>query len=42
MPKTAGSSFLASLEEYFKNSLLKDYSDKPFNSMPAKRNAHSL
>jgi hypothetical protein len=42
MPKTAGSSFLPSLEEHYGSSLLKDYSDIPINTSTIKRNSNAL
>jgi hypothetical protein len=42
LPKTAGSSFAASLEEHFGPSLLKDYADLPTNTPPEVRNRTAL
>ena len=42
LPKTAGSSFLRSLEDYFGDSLAKDYADYPINAPPYERNLAAL
>ncbi len=42
MPKTGGSSFLATLENHFGEALLKDYNDIPINTHYVKRNAAAL
>jgi hypothetical protein len=41
-PKTAGTSFLASLEHHFGERLLQDYTDRPINSGAARRNIRAL
>jgi hypothetical protein len=42
LPKTAGSSFLDSLEEQYNNSVLHDYSDLPINTTAFRRKQHAL
>ena len=42
MPKTAGTSFLATLELHFGAALLKDYADLPINTPPAQRHRSAL
>lgn len=42
LPKTAGTSFLASLEEHFGAALLKDYADLPINTPPESRHRMAL
>lgn len=37
LPKTAGTSFSTSLEEYFGDKLVKDYNDKPINTHAVQR-----
>lgn len=42
LPKTAGTSFLASLEGHFGTALIKDYADLPINTPTAERNRMAL
>ena len=42
LPKTAGSSFKASLEQHFGSRLLPDYADLPINTPPFQRNKNTL
>ncbi len=42
LPKTAGSSFLVSLNEYYNQGVLCDYADFPINTPIFKRNMHAL
>jgi hypothetical protein len=42
MPKTAGSSFLASMRQQFGDALLTDYGDRPINRSGMTRNSHAL
>lgn len=42
MPKTAGSSFAATLEDYYGSKLLKDYGDLPINTPVYERNKAAL
>lgn len=42
LPKTAGSSFRATLEEYYKNGMIRDYADLPINTPLFKRNVSAL
>jgi hypothetical protein len=42
LPKTAGSSFLASLEQHFGDGLLRDYADAPLNKSKTRRNVTAL
>ena len=42
LPKTAGSSFLFALEEYYSDRILRDYADFPINTPIFKRNTHAL
>ncbi len=42
MPKTAGSSFLASLRQEYGPALMTDYGDRPINHGGLARNAHAL
>jgi hypothetical protein len=41
MPKTAGSSFLASIRQHYGARLLKDYGDRPINRSDLVRNSHA-
>lgn len=42
LPKTAGSSFKASLEKYYTSGLQTDYTDFPINTPAYKRNSYAL
>jgi hypothetical protein len=42
LPKTAGSSFFASLKDHYGNHLLRDYADLPINTPVLKRNGNAL
>lgn len=42
LPKTAGTSFAAALEQYFGTNLLKDYADLPMNTPEYERNKIAL
>lgn len=42
MPKTAGSSFLASMRQQFGDTLLTDYGDRPINRSGFTRNSHAV
>ena len=42
LPKTAGSSFRASLEEYYHGDVRRDYADLPINTPKIKRNIAAL
>jgi len=42
LPKTAGISFAAALEEHFGTKLLRDYGDYPINTPPYERNRAAL
>lgn len=42
LPKTAGSSFKASLEKHFAEKFLPDYADLPINTPPIERQRHVL
>jgi len=42
LPKTAGESFYASLDEYYKGRVLRDYADLPINTPPLQRNTTAL
>lgn len=42
MPKTAGSSFLASMRQKYGDRLLTDYGDRPINRGSITRNSHAL
>jgi hypothetical protein len=42
LPKTAGSSFLTSLEQHYDEKLFKDYADIPINSPAIRRNSKAL
>ena len=42
LPKTAGSSFKASLEQHFDLKVLLDYADLPINTPPFQRNKNAL
>jgi len=42
MPKTAGTSFVATLEDYYDSKLLKDYTDLPINTPVFNRNKAAL
>ncbi|HWB61036.1 MAG TPA: sulfotransferase domain-containing protein [Chthoniobacteraceae bacterium] len=42
LPKTAGTSFQATLEAHFGETLLKDYADLPINTPPEERNRAAL
>lgn len=42
LPKTAGTSFLLTLEAHFGQRLLKDYGDRPINKSSFRRNSHAL
>ncbi len=42
LPKTAGSSFKASLEQHFDKKVLLDYADIPINTPPFQRNKNAL
>jgi hypothetical protein len=42
LPKTAGASFLAALEECFPDSIYRDYADFPINTPVLKRKIHAL
>jgi hypothetical protein len=41
LPKTAGSSFLASIREHYGDTLYKDYGDRPINRRTLARNSHA-
>jgi len=42
LPKTAGTSFIKSLQSHFGAALLRDYDDKPINTLPFERNKAAL
>lgn len=42
LPKTAGSSFLASIRAHFGPALFEDYGDRPINRRAVRRKAHAL
>jgi hypothetical protein len=42
MPKTAGSSFLASMRQQYPTALLTDYGDRPINHTGISRNSHAV
>ena len=42
LPKTAGTTFLAALEEYYGDRLLQDYQDRPLNHSPFVRNTKAI
>ena len=42
LPKTAGASFLCSLNEYYNQGVLRDFADIPINTPIYKRNMHAL
>jgi hypothetical protein len=42
LPKTAGTSFLTSLEQHYSERLLRDYADLPINTPMLKRNSGAL
>ena len=42
LPKTAGSSFVASLEQYYGDRILRDYTDLPINTPVLRRNRRAL
>ncbi len=42
LPKTAGTSFAAALEDHFGTKMLKDYNDLPINTPPFERNQTAL
>jgi len=42
LPKTAGSSFRASLEQHFNQKMFFDYADLPINTPPFQRNSNAL
>ncbi len=42
LPKTAGSSFSASIARYYQDSLMYDYGDLPINTPVFKRNVTAL
>lgn len=42
LPKTAGSSFLAALDEHFGKLVLRDYEDLPINTPPFQRKTNAL
>jgi hypothetical protein len=42
LPKTAGSSFKASLQQHFDHKMLLDYADLPINTPPFQRNQNAM